>query len=76
MTVTGATTLAAVALAFVMDATTDTFGGAEDDLTTFGAADSAGNACAFMRVKDVKSDADGLRTGIVKNEGKKFSDEE
>jgi len=76
MTVTGATTLAAVALAFVIDATTDTFAGAEDDATTLGTTEFAGNACAFAFVKAVKSDADGLRRGIVKNEGKKFSDEE
>jgi hypothetical protein len=76
ITATGATTLAAVALAFVMDATTDTVCGTTLELTTLGTVDPTGNACAFSFLNVVKSDADGLRSGIVKNEGKKFSEEE
>ena len=71
-----AATTAAVALALVTDATTDTAGGAEDDVTSLGVCCPAGNACALTRVKDVKSDADGLSSGIVKNERKNFSEEE
>jgi hypothetical protein len=54
----------------------DTLGGTAVDLTTFGVVDPTGNACALSFKKDVKSDADDLRSGIVKNERKNFSEEE